>query len=122
MLLKYRFLLIISAAFSYAVPLSLSAAPAFPALSLAAGVGNTGGMAAWYQARQQQINSRRNDLNALLAQSNAGDANAQYELGLIYQSGCGAPQDMKLAQRWFKSPASAYKQMREKVNNLQNVL
>lgn len=102
MLLKHRFSLIISAAFFCAAPLSF----ANQTFALPSSAGSSS-IAAWYQARQQQINSHSSDLNSLLTQANAGDANAQYELGLVYQSGRGAPQDLDLAQRWFKSAAEA---------------
>ncbi len=107
MLLKHRFLLIISAALSCIMPLSLYAAnQALPSSELTV-ADSAGGIAAWYQARQQQVNSYQSDLNNLLTQANAGDNNAQYELGLVYQSGRGAPQDKVLAQRWFTSAAEA---------------
>ncbi len=105
MLLKHRFLLIMSAVFSYAMPLSLSAAlPVVPTPVLTV-TGSSGGIAAWYQARQQHINSAQQDLNRLLARANSGDTNAQYELGLLYQSGRGVTQDSALAQRWFNTAA-----------------
>jgi hypothetical protein len=42
---------------------------------------------------------------AIQAAADAGDASAQFELGLMYMNGEGTPQDYKLAHMWFNLAA-----------------
>lgn len=53
---------------------------------------------------QTQVQSNGID-PALLAKANAGDANAQYNLGVNYETGLGAPQDHMQAAIWFRKAA-----------------
>lgn len=102
MLLKNHLLFALSAAVCCSLPLSAVANQVS-----SSGANASSEMAAWYQARQQQLNAQRGDLSSLLTQANAGDANAQYDLAMAYQSGHGAPQDLSQAQRWFESSAQS---------------
>jgi uncharacterized protein len=45
------------------------------------------------------------DLNQLTTKANAGDADAQYKLGVMYNTGNGALQDLDQAFQWFSKAA-----------------
>jgi TPR repeat protein len=45
------------------------------------------------------------DIAALRVEANAGDANAQYNLGVMYETGHGVPEDYAQAVSWFRQAA-----------------
>ena len=45
------------------------------------------------------------DVDALLQEARAGDASAQFKLGLMYSIGWGVPKDEKLAVEWYRKAA-----------------
>ena len=51
-------------------------------------------------------NQAPSDIEALRVQANAGDADAQYNLGVSYENGEGVPQDYVEAHRWYNLTAS----------------
>ena len=46
------------------------------------------------------------EIDALRARAEQGDVNAQYNLGVMYGTGQGVPQDYVLAHMWFNLSAS----------------
>ena len=47
----------------------------------------------------------RQEIDALRARAEAGDAEAQYDLGVRYANGLGVPEDEAEAMRWYRLAA-----------------
>lgn len=70
----------------------------------AAGSGSV--MENWYRNRRQQAAKPSTAIQVIQTSAQRGDADAQYELGMLYQSGAGVPRDMAQARRWLTQSAS----------------
>ena len=51
------------------------------------------------------VQAQTPEIDALRARAEAGDAEAQYNLGVMYASGEGVPQDYAEAVRWYRLAA-----------------
>jgi TPR repeat protein len=55
---------------------------------------------------QAQTQAQPNGIDpAILAKANAGDANAQFNIGVLYDNGQGVAQDYKQAAAWYRKAA-----------------
>ncbi|CAA6816874.1 MAG: Unknown protein [uncultured Thiotrichaceae bacterium] len=63
------------------------------------------GVAEWYQQRMSGRSTSGADVQSLQAAANAGDVEALYRLGLLYQSGQGVPADYGKAQQFLERAA-----------------
>ncbi|PID99990.1 MAG: hypothetical protein CSA79_05705 [Thiothrix nivea] len=68
---------------------------------------NTGGIAGWYQQRLSRNTVSQPQLQSLQMQADAGDTEAMYQLGLLYQSGRGVSADAHKARQLFDRAARA---------------
>ena len=57
------------------------------------------------QTPAQTVSTDTPEIAALRVKANAGDADAQFELGYAYSSGRGVPQDYAQAVAWFRKAA-----------------
>ena len=62
-------------------------------------------METWYRNRRQKAAKPNTAIGEIQAAAEKGDADSQYELGVIYQGGRGVPQDMTKAKQWFTQAA-----------------
>ncbi|MGB1255323.1 MAG: tetratricopeptide repeat protein [Thiolinea sp.] len=69
--------------------------------------GSGSGISSWYQSRQRNLSSANSNLEGLQSRSDAGDSDAQYQLGMIYQSGRGVQQSLPLAKQLFGRAAQS---------------
>lgn len=51
------------------------------------------------------VGAAAQDLNSVRAKANAGDANAQFHLGLVYENGDGVPKNSAEAAKWYRKAA-----------------
>jgi hypothetical protein len=65
------------------------------------------GIAGWYQQRMQRTTVSAQQLQSLQSRAGSGDADAMYQLGLLYQSGRGVTADQGQAQQWLEQAARA---------------
>ncbi|MEZ5536244.1 MAG: SEL1-like repeat protein [Thiolinea sp.] len=66
-----------------------------------------GGIAEWYRQRMSRSNLPGQQIQSLQARANGGDANAMYQLGMLYQSGQGVAADQGRARQLFEQAARA---------------
>ncbi len=59
----------------------------------------------WYRNRRQKAGKPSTAIDVIKSSAQGGDSDAQYELGMLYQSGSGIPQDMAQARRWLTQAA-----------------
>ena len=57
--------------------------------------------------------SENQKLKDMFAKANAGDADAQYNLGFMYYNGKGVEQDYKKAYEWYSKSAEQDKEYEE---------
>lgn len=63
-------------------------------------------MLAQEQSRtSEQVRQRAATLEQLRRQAEAGDARAQFRLGVIYEEGLGVPANGRVAERWYRRAA-----------------
>lgn len=86
-------------------PATASLAPVSGVATAPQAASSTSRMENWYRNRRQTISQPTTSLENLQASAQQNDANAQYELGMAYQSGKGVPQDMAQATQWLNKAA-----------------
>jgi hypothetical protein len=55
--------------------------------------------------RQIEPSSKKPDPGEIESGARGGDAEAQYQLGILYERGLGVPRDFASAQRWYREAA-----------------
>ena len=67
------------------------------------------------QAPAQTVSTDTPEIAALRVTANAGDAHAQWHLGVMYRNGRGVPQDYVEAHKWYNLGASRVSAENQKI-------